>query len=234
MMGENRWAEASRWPPEGTKPLPLYLTTAGERTRLSRSAPAAGTPGASAFRSDPAEPVTDPYASYGPQDYAALAARRDVLVFDSAPLGEALTVAGAIEAVMYVSCDCRDFDLWVKVLDVYPDGRAFTLMGPGNDALRASWRDPQAGRQLLTPGEIYALRLPHLITANSFAPGHRIRVQISASFAPHLSLNLQTGESEATSSQSRPATITIHHDHTHPSRITLPLLPQERALRATR
>ncbi|HEX7061601.1 MAG TPA: CocE/NonD family hydrolase [Woeseiaceae bacterium] len=234
VMGENRWAEASGWPPEGTKPLPLYLTTAGERTRLSRSAPRAGTPGESAFVSDPAQPVTDPYASYGPQDYAVLAARRDVLVFDSAPLSEALTVAGAIEAVVYVSCDCRDLDLWVKVLDVYPDGRAFTLMGPGNDALRASWRDPQAGRQLLTPGEIYALRLPHLITANTFAPGHRIRVQISASFAPHLSLNLQTGESEATSSESRPATITIHHDLTHPSRITLPLLPQERALRATR
>lgn len=58
-------------------------------------------------------------------------------------------------------------------------------MSPGNDVLRASYREPEEGRQLLEPGRVYELRLPNLITAIRFARGHPLRVQISASFAPH-------------------------------------------------
>jgi predicted acyl esterase len=77
---------------------------------------------------------------------------------------------------------------------------------------------------LLEPGRIYELRLSNLLTANLFAPGHRLRVQISATFAPHFSRNLQTGESEVTSSVSQPASIRIHHDAGHASRLHLPVV----------
>jgi hypothetical protein len=126
--------------------------------------------------------------------------------------------------VIHASCNCRDFDLWVRLQDVYPDGRAFNLMSPGNDVLRASYRDPEAGRQLLEPGRVYELRLPALMTSIRFAKGHRIRAQISASFAPHLSRNLQTGESEVSAAVSMAADITIHHDAEHASRLLLPVL----------
>jgi len=99
------------------------------------------------------------------------------------------------------------------------------VMSPGNDVLRASYRVVWQ-RSLLTPGQKYKLRLPNLLTANRFGKGHRIRAQISASFAPHLSRNLQTGESEATSAQSRPARITIHHGADGASRLLLPVLPR--------
>jgi predicted acyl esterase len=49
-------------------------------------------------------------------------------------------------------------------------------------------------------------------------------VQISASFAPHLSRNLQTGESEVVSATARPAAITIHHEAGNVSRLLLPVL----------
>lgn len=222
VMGANRWAETTAWPPADARTLPLYLADSG---RLGRNAPPAEAPATSRFTADPAKPVVDPYASFAPRDYQALAERGDVLVFDSAPLEEELVIGGAIEAVIHASCDCRDFDLWVRVLDVHPDGRAISLMGPGNDMLRASYRDREAGRQLLAPGEAYELRLPNLITSNRFAAGHRVRVQISASFAPHFSRNLQTGESEHFSSEAQPASITIHHGAEHPSRILLPVAP---------
>ena len=83
---------------------------------------------------------------------------------------------------MFVSCDCRDFDLWVRLQDVAPDGTAFNLMSPGLDVLRASYRDMIRGRQWLEPGKIYELNLKNLITSNVFLKGHRIRVQISAAF----------------------------------------------------
>jgi hypothetical protein len=61
-------------------------------------------------------------------------------------------------------------------------------------------------------------------TSIRFARGHRIRAQISASFAPHLSRNLQTGESEIVAAESRVAAITIHHGADHASRLMLPVL----------
>ncbi|MGH8166615.1 MAG: CocE/NonD family hydrolase, partial [Woeseiaceae bacterium] len=223
VMGANRWEETASWPPADIRRLPLYLASTANDALLRREASPPDAPRSSTFVADPEDPVVDPYASFGPRDYRQLAERDDLLTFDSEPLAEDLSIAGAIEAVVYASCDCRDFDLWVRVLDVHPDGRAINLMGPGNDVLRASYRDPSAGRQLLTPGQVYELRLSNLLTSNQFAPGHRVRVQVSASFAPHFSRNLQTGESEIVASDSRPARITIHHGREYPSRISLPV-----------
>lgn len=239
VMGANEWREDRSWPPPDRVPRTLYLVRAkdDDRGRLqAQRPPSLGTEVQSSFDADPRDPVVDPYPEAGPHDYQELTARKDVLTFDSPPLESDLLVAGAIEADLYVSCDCRDFDLWVRVQDVYPDGRAINLMSPGNDVLRASYRvtNPNAdsrsstlsrsGRKLLRPGRIYRLQLSSLLTSNLFAKGHRVRAQISASFAPHLSSNLQTGESEANSALSRQARIRIHHGGKAQSRLVLPVL----------
>jgi predicted acyl esterase len=70
---------------------------------------------------------------------------------------------------------------------------------------------------------VYELRLPALLTSIRFARGHRIRAQISASFAPHMSRNLQTGESEIVSAAFRTARITIHHGGGGASKLLLPI-----------
>jgi predicted acyl esterase len=57
-----------------------------------------------------------------------------------------------------------------------------------------------------------------------FLKGHRIRVQISGTFFPNFSRNLQTGESEATSARMQKATISIYADREHPSRVVLPVV----------
>src|SRR4030095_524289 len=149
--------------------------------------PPPGPQAPSTFLSDPADPVINPYESAGAHDYRALADRSDVLTFDSAPMIRDLEVTGSIRARMYISCDCRDTDLWVRILDVSPDGSAYNLMSPGVDAVRASYRDLDKGRQLLVPGRVYAVTLDNLVTSNLFQRGHRVRVQISASFFPNFS-----------------------------------------------
>ena len=219
VMGSNAWREAAAWPPEETRPAAWCL--APGRLLPCTESPATAT---SQFVADPANPVTDPYDSFGPHDYRELASRADVLTFDSDVLVDDLTVAGNAVASVYVSCDCRDFDLWFRLLDVYPDGRAINLRSPGAEVLRASYRDTSAGQQLLVPGEVVELRLDYLMLANTFKAGHRIRVQVSASFAPHLSRNLQTGESEHVSKESRAAKITLHHGDEHQTTLTLPVL----------
>jgi uncharacterized protein len=223
VMGENRWREDSQWPPAEAVDEPRYLQATDEKLLLFSRPPSTGA-ASSKFLSDPDLPVVNPHVSLGAYDYQRLAERVDVLTFDTEPFEAGLTLAGAISAVMYASCDCRDFDLWVRLQDVWPDGRAMNLMSPGNDVLRASYRDPQAGRQLLEPGEVYELQLSNLLTAIRFPKGHRLRVQVSASFAPNFSVNLQTGLPETTSAASTPATISIHHNHEYQSRLILPVV----------
>ena len=75
----------------------------------------------------------------------------------------------------------------------------------------------------LPPG-IYALRLDKLITSNLFKAGHRIRLQVSASFFPNFSRNLHTGELETISDRRQKATIRIYHDTAHRSAVTLPIV----------
>jgi len=79
---------------------------------------------------------------------------------------------------------------------------------------------------LLTPGKIYQLTLPNMRTGNVFAAGHRIRLQISGSFFPDFSRNLQSGELETTSASMRKTEIRVYHDREHPSRIVLPVVPK--------
>jgi putative CocE/NonD family hydrolase len=139
-------------------------------------------------------------------------------------MNEDIEVTGPIRAEMYVSADVRDFDLWVRLLDVAPDGMAFNLMSPGLDVLRASYREETVEPKLVDPGEIYRLDLNRMLTSNVFLKGHRIRVQITGAFYPHFSRNLQTGRSEIVSAESKIGRLTIHHDAEHPSRIVLPVV----------
>jgi putative CocE/NonD family hydrolase len=238
VMGANAWKTAESWPPPARsaahiltpaapgRPGTLVAETVLVSERHGGTVPFTNVTGTvpSRFVSDPDAPVRNLFDSAGGHDYRALADRPDVLTFDSAPLERETEVTGHLRAELFVSCDCRDTDIWARVLDVAPDGTAYNLMSPGLDVLRASYRDMEKGRQLLQPGEIYALTLDKLVTSNLFERGHRIRLQISATFFPNFSRNLHTGALETTSDRRQKATIQIHHDPAHQSRVVLPIV----------
>jgi len=226
-MGDNRWREADSWPPVAD-PTPYYLTGIAAAAHVGGLTAKAPTEAEefTAFVSDPANPVRNPYESSGAHDYRRLDKRADVLTFDSAVLDSDTEVTGPIKAEIYLSCDCRDLDLWVRLLDVAPDGTVFNLMSPGLDVQRASYRELKRGRQLLSPEQIYEVTLDRLITSNVFQKGHRIRVQISATFFPNFSRNLHNGELESVSAKMQKANIRIYHDVAHPSHIVLPVVPR--------
>ena len=219
-MGRNEWREADTWPPAAAA-VPYYLTVRDDGARyLDTAAPSKDAPPAR-FVSNPLDPVTNRYDAAGAHDYRALADRSDVLTFDSAPLKQDVEVTGPITAEVFIRCDCRDTDLWVRILDVAPDGTAFNLASPGLDVVRASYREP-GPRRLLTPGTVHQIRLDRFVTSNVFKRGHRIRVQISATFFPNYSRNLHTGALETSSAEAKQATIEVFHDRERPSRIVLP------------
>jgi putative CocE/NonD family hydrolase len=228
VMGDNAWRDEDSWPLSRAKESSYYLNSSGGASRTGTLYPSLIVPSArtSDLVSDPAHPLTDPYTEYGAHDYRAFAGRDNVLAFDTMPLQADMEVTGPIRAEIFVSADVPDFDLWVRLLDVSPDGTAFNLMSPGLDVLRASYRNRTLKPELLTAGKVYLLNLDRMLTSNVFQAGHRIRVQISAAFSPHFSRNLQTGESEITSSQTQLGHIRIYHDAEHSSRIVLPIIPR--------
>jgi putative CocE/NonD family hydrolase len=225
VMGDDQWRDADTWPPTAKSESYYLHTASGDAATASLSQDIPGDSGGSSqFISNPEHPVTNPYSASGAHDYRDLVKLSDVLTFDSAPVSQDTEVTGPIQAQIYFSCDCRDTDLWVRLLDVASDGKAFNLMSPGLDVQRASYRDLKAGRQLLVPGKIYELRLDHLITSNVFKQGHRMRVQVSATFFPNFSRNLQSGELENNSAKMQKANIRIYTERKHASRVVLPVV----------
>ncbi|HVO58472.1 MAG TPA: CocE/NonD family hydrolase [Dongiaceae bacterium] len=230
VMGDNVWRDEAAWPPARAKETSLFLDSGKRGDEAGAFSLNSGLcvqcERFVEFTSDPAHPVTDPYAEFGARDYRAFASRKDILVFDSEPLKSDLEVTGPIRAEVYVSADVPDFDLWVRVLDVSPDGTAYNLMSPGLDVLRASYRDGTAQPKLLEEGKIYRLELDRLLTSNVFKAGHRVRIQISGAFFPHFSRNLQTGKSEVTSSEMRTGRIRVYTSGSNASRVILPVIPR--------
>jgi putative CocE/NonD family hydrolase len=185
--------------------------------------------------SDPRKPILNEFADRsGAHDYRALAARRDVVTLETAPMRSDLTVIGGMRAELTISADVPDVDIWVKVFDVAPDGTAYNLMSPGLDVIRASYRNQKPQRELLQQGHRYRIKLGELFTANTFKQGHKIRVLVLPSFFPDFSRNLHTGTLESGSDQSRVAHITVFHDDLQKFRLILPVVPASAMLSASK
>jgi putative CocE/NonD family hydrolase len=231
-MGMNRWQTARTWPPEGARPLTLYLSSGGRANtldgdgRLTTTPPRTDAP--DRFTYDPMDPVpshggnvccTGNAIAGGAFDQREIERRPDVLVYSSDPLPEGLEVSGPIEVTLYVSSDARDTDFTVKLLDVYPDGRAYNL---DETIQRVRYREGYDRPETrMEPGRTYKVALQPMTTSNWFAPGHRIRVEVSSSNFPRFDRNLNTGGrnwDEATGVVARNA---VHHSRQHPSAITL-------------
>ena len=123
--------------------------------------------------------------------------RPDVLVFETEPLEEDLVVVGPVSAVLQVSSDAPDTDFTAKLVDVYPpsadypDGFDLNIT---DGILRARYRDSRQAAPPMEPGETYEIEIRFFPTANRFAAGHRIRLEISSSNYPRFDRNPNTGE----------------------------------------
>ena len=101
-------------------------------------------------------------------------------------------------------------------------------MSPGLDVRRASYRDLTRGRQLLSPGEVYELKLDKLITSNVFLKGHRIRLQVFSKFQPEIFPAISRVETSKHSAETKKAEIRIFHDGSHPSQESPPVMSNTR------
>jgi putative CocE/NonD family hydrolase len=162
----------------------------------------------------------------GPYDQSPLETRDDLLVYETEPLEQDVEVTGHVEVELFASSSAKDTDFVVRLLDVHPDGRAFNLMSPTVEVLRARYRNGEEKADFLEPGVVVPIRLKNLVTSNLFRAGHRIRIHVTSSLFPHFDRNPNTGEPIGTSSRTEVARQEIHHSVRYPSRIVLPLIPR--------
>ncbi|MDQ3606252.1 MAG: CocE/NonD family hydrolase, partial [Gemmatimonadota bacterium] len=231
---KNEWQAATAYPIPGTEFRPYYLDSQGRANALlGNGVLRAGRPGsgrADEYTYDPRNPVPSQSSRtsgargglpQGSVDNRAVETREDVLVYTSEPLAEAMEITGPVKAVIYLSTDVPDTDVTVKLLDVYPDGRAHNL---SEGIARAKYRTSYSQPEPLEAGKVYGLEVELFPTSNYFEAGHRIRIEVSSSDFPNFARNLNTMDSD-TGTETRVARTRIHHTRAYPSHIVLPIVP---------
>ncbi len=244
--GTNRWHRLEAWPPKEVKEAKeakLYLQPAGKLS-LEPPSPEGG---ADSFVSDPAKPVPfiEQVAIGMPKEYMTadqrFAGRRpDVLVFQTEPLREDLTLAGPLRPELFVATTGTDADWVVKLIDVYPDDfRNPDFVESGlpwdktpnpmggyqqlvrGEVMRGKFRDSLEQPSAFAPGQPTRVAWAMNDIFHTFRKGHRVMVQLQSTWFPLMDRNPQVfmDISKAVATDYRKATHTVFHDATRPSGI---------------
>ncbi|MFT4033120.1 MAG: CocE/NonD family hydrolase [Siphonobacter sp.] len=234
-MGSNKWQTSEVWPPANTEMTTYYLSSGGKANslygdgKLTTKAPGKDEK-SDAFVYDPMFPVpsyggnvccTGNAVQGGSMDQHQMETRQDILVYTTEPFADGVELTGSIETTLYVSSDAKDTDFTIKLIDVYPDGKAYNL---DETILRARYREGFDKEVFMQPGKIYKLTLSPMSTSNFFAPGHRIRVEVSSSNFPRFDRNMNTGGDNYSETQGVIAHNQIIHSAQYPSQIKLPIV----------
>ncbi len=248
--GTNRWRQFDSWPPAEAEAKSLWFRSGG----------ALGWEGESEetfdeYLSDPANPV--PYVGYTTmgmrRDYMTddqrfAGQRPDVLVFETEPLDNDVTIAGPVDVSLMVSTTGTDSDFVVKLIDVYPGdypdyestdrqsdrqpANAVKMGGyqqlvrgePFRGKFRKSFEKPVA----FEPGVPDRIEFSMPAVGHTFRKGHRIMVQVQSSWFPLTDRNPQKFVEipHATANDFQKSTQRVYRGGPRGSRITLQVLPR--------
>lgn len=216
----NVWRFADDWPPP-SEPVPAYLHAGGKLL----AEPPHVDEGRAIIQHDPYDPVPSAGGfnlsiASGPWDQSKVEQRTDVLVWTSPPLSEPLEVVGRVRAHLWLSSNCFDADIIVKLCDVYPDGRSILVTYGG---LRLRFRNGFDHEELLDLGQVYEVEIDMWSTAYAFNTGHRVRIDIQSSDFPHFDVNPGTGEPVHQHTFALPAQNIIYLSDRCPSHVVLPV-----------
>ncbi len=241
--GTCRWRRFDAWPPETIQSRTLYFRAGG---RLSLAPPEEAGEAYDEFVSDPAKPVpftqqpsTDYPRAYPVEDQRFAASRPDVLVYETEPLAEDLTLAGPLTATLHVSITGTDADWIVKLVDVYPGDYPNPDPNPANvklggcqqlvraEVFRGKFRNSFERPEAFVPGQVTKIEFTLPDICHTFRSGHRVMVHVQSTWFPLVDRNPQTFVNipTATASDYRKATHRVYRAAGTASGLTVGVLP---------
>jgi putative CocE/NonD family hydrolase len=251
--GSNTWKQYDAWPPRQAAAKMIYFQPNGG---LSFTAPTE-VASKDEYIDDPAHPVpyvgyvseADPPQRYMDDDQRFAATRPDVLVYETAPLTEDVTVVGPVKPRLRIASTGSDADFDVKLIDVFPDnfeypetaadpgkhvlGEAPVLMGGyqmlvRGEPFRAKFRNSLSKPEPLTPGRLTEVDFSMQDVNHTFQKGHRIMVQVQSTWFPltDRNPNVFMGIAKAKPEDFHKATETVFHEAGAASGIELLVMPK--------
>ena len=160
----------------------------------------------------------------GPVPQNKLIERHDVLWFQTSALEDKITLLGAPKTQLQVSTSALDTDFTVKLLDIYPDGRAFSI---NDSVLRMRYRNSYRDPELVTPNQKYSVTVRLRPISYTILPGHKVGLMISSSNFPRLARNLNTGLHEYSSDEIAVAKNSVYLGGEDASVLQLPIVSAE-------
>jgi uncharacterized protein len=239
VMGADAWREEWEWPIARTVVSPWYLSSGGHANSSDGDGAispvqSSGAP-ADRFVYDPANPVPTRGGAVlgvtcvpGSSDQSVIEKRNDVLVYQSDILQEDMEVTGTPIVELWIATDVVDTDFVARLIDVYPDGTTHLIT---DGIIRTRYRHNPDSFEAAAPlelGQPYLLRIELLPTSNLFKAGHRLQLDVTSSCFPRWARNLNIwDEWGGTLADAKIAQQQILHDDQHPSRMLLPIVPQQ-------
>ncbi|MDF2771824.1 MAG: CocE/NonD family hydrolase [Geminicoccaceae bacterium] len=235
--GSNVWRTYETWPPKNVGTRKLYFHANG---KLSFEPPR--TAGVDAYVHDPNKPV--PFSAetrttqghlWMIEDQRFAAMRPDVLVYETEPLTEDVTIAGPIIANLQASTSGTDADWVVKLIDVLPGDTPNNDPNPtgvrmghfqmllAGEVMRGKYRTSYEKPAPMVPGRVTGIEFDLRDRYHTFKKGHRIMVQVQSSWFPVIDRNPGTFTNiyYAKPSDYRRTTQQVHRSPAHPSHLTV-------------
>jgi putative CocE/NonD family hydrolase len=239
--GSNKWRTYEHWPPTTAQSRELFLQ-AGSGLGFE---PSALTPAFDEYVADPAHPV--PFINstaigmtreYMTEDQRFASTRPDVLVYQTAPLNEDVTLAGPVKVTLFVSTTGTDSDFVVKLIDVLPNNTPDNEPNPTDvrlggyqmlvrgEPMRARFRNSYSKPEAMVPGQVTKVEFTMPDINHSFLRGHRIMVQVQSSWFPLVDRNPQkfVDINRATDSDFQKATQRVYRTGANASKLTVSVL----------
>src|SRR5947209_4146324 len=241
--GTNKWVPHDAWPPRDAVTRKLYFHPGG---KLGFAPPRDEATDHDRYISDPAKPV--PYRprpvtpTYpGPEwkvwmveDQRFTHQRPDVLSYETEPLAEDVTVAGAMTAHLFGATSGTDCDWIVRLIDVYPEKYAkepamggYQLLISG-EPMRARFRKSFARPEPVVPSAVNEYPIDLHWNHHCFRKGHKIMVQVQSTWFPLIDRNPQKyvpNIFEARDDDFQSAEQRVYRSPHYPSHIRLQTMP---------
>lgn len=248
--GRNRWHAFDQWPPSGLQQRALHTHPGGS---LAFEPPAPQRIAYDEFVSDPAKPV--PYteavtvgmaATYMTEDQRFASSRPDVLVFQTEPLQEDLTIAGPLTADLWVSTSGTDSDWVVKLIDVlpglhddFPSVREGKRTGGAHlmvrsEVIRGRFRGGHDRPEPFVPNVPTNVTLPLQDVLHTFKKGHRIMIHVQSTWFPLVDRNPQKFLDNPYLAKAQDfikATQRVHRSEQHQTKLLFGTLEESQLLR---